>query len=90
MTSFKFKVNDLEYELLDNIIDNLDKMPNLKTLELKSYTSVDSIIYNKLNKKISSMRLINIDIMLYFSISARGPKDKIINVFDGNGITIRK
>ena len=28
MTSFKFKVNDLEYELLDNIIDNLDKMPN--------------------------------------------------------------
>jgi hypothetical protein len=36
------------------------------------------------------MRLINIDIMLYFSISARDPKDKIINVFDGNGITIRK
>ena len=90
MKSFKFRIYDLEYELLDNIIDNLDKMPNLKTLELKSYTSVDSIIYNKLNKKISSMRLINIDIMLYFSISARGPKDKIINVFDGNGITIRK
>ena len=90
MTSFKFKVNDLEYELLDNIIDNLDKMPNLKTLELRCISPVDNTIYNKLNKKISSMRLINIDIMLYFSISARGPKDKIINVFDGNGITIRK
>ena len=90
MTSFKFKVSDLEYELLDNIIDNLDKMPNLKTLELKSYTSVDSIIYNKLNKKISSIGLINIDIMLYFSTAYRGHKDKIINVLDKNGITIRK
>ena len=90
MTSFKFKVFDLEYELLDNIIDNLDKMPNLKTLELKSYTSVDSIIYNKLNKKISSIGLINIDIMLYFSTACRGHKDKIINVLDKNGITIRK
>ena len=90
MTSFKFKVYDLEYELLDNIIDNLDKMPNLKTLELKSYTSVDSIIYNKLNKKISSIGLINIDIMLYFSTAYRGHKDKIINVLDKNGITIRK
>ena len=90
MTSFKFKVSDLEYELLDNIIDNLDKMPNLKTLELKSYTSVDSIIYNKLNKKISSIGLINIDIMLYFSTACRGHKDKIINVLDKNGITIRK
>ena len=89
MTSFKFKVFDLEYELLDNIIDNLDKMPNLKTLELKSYTSVDSIIYNKLNKKISSMGLININIRLYFETSL-GPEDKIINVLDKNGITIRK
>ena len=32
MTSFKFKVGKLDYVLLDNIIDNLKKMPNLKTL----------------------------------------------------------
>ena len=89
MKSFKFKVNNLEYELLDNIIDNLDKMPNLKTLELKSYTPVEKTIYKKLNKKISSMGLININIMLYFEISL-GPKDKIINVLGVKGITIRK
>ena len=90
LKSFKFKVDDLEYVLLDNIIDNLDKMPKLKTLELKSYTPVDNTIYNKLNKKISSMKLINIDIMLYFSISVEGLKDKMVNVLDTNGITIRK
>ena len=89
MASFKFKVFDLEYELLDNIIDNLDKMPNLKTLELKSYTPVEKTIYKKLNKKISSMRLININIRLYFETSL-GPEDKIINVLDAKGITIRK
>ena len=89
MTSFKFKVFDLEYELLDNIIDNLDKMPNLKTLELRCDSPVENTIYNKLNKKISSMGLININIMLYFETSL-GPKDKIINVLDAKGITIRK
>ena len=89
MKSFKFKVNNLEYELLDNIIDNLDKMPNLKTLELRCISPVENTIYNKLNKKISSMRLINIDIMLYLEISL-GPKDKIINVLGVKGITIRK
>ena len=36
------------------------------------------------------MKLINIDIMLYFSITFKGSKDKIINVLDTNGITIRK
>ena len=89
MTSFKFKVFDLECELLDNIIDNLDKMPNLKTLELHCISPVNNTIYNKLNKKISSMGLININIMLYFEISL-GPEDKIINVLDAKGITIRK
>ena len=90
MTSFKFKVYDLEYSLLDNIIDNLDKMPILKTLELKSYTPVDNTIYNKLNKKISSMKLININIKIYLDKLFEGHKDKIINVLDSNGITIRK
>ena len=90
MTSFKFKVYDLEYELLDNIIDNLDKMPNLKTLELKSYTKVDNTIFKKLNKKISSLKLININIMLYLDRLVEDLNDKIINVFDTNGITIRK
>ena len=90
MTSFKFKVNDLEYELLDNIIDNLDKMPNLKTLELKSYTPVEKTIYKKLNKKISSLKLININIMLYLDRSVEGRKDRMVNVLDTNGITIRK
>ena len=90
MTSFKFKVNDLEYELLDNIIDNLDKMPNLKTLELKSYTTVEKTIYKKLNKKISSLKLININIMLYLDRLVEGRKDKMVNVLDTNGITIRK
>lgn len=64
-------------------------MPNLKTLELRCISPVENTIYNKLNKKISSMRLINIDIMLYLEISL-GPKDKIINVLGVKGITIRK
>lgn len=64
-------------------------MPNLKILELRCISPVENTIYNKLNKKISSMRLINIDIMLYLEISL-GPKDKIINVLGVKGITIRK
>ena len=51
LRSFKFKVCKLEYELLNNICDNLEKMPNLQTLELKSYTPVDQIFYDKLKKK---------------------------------------
>ena len=64
-------------------------MPNLKTLELRCDSPVNNTIYNKLNKKISSMGLININIMLYFETSL-GPEGKIINVLDAKGITIRK
>ena len=90
MTSFKFKIHKLDYELLDNIIDNLEKMPNLKTLELKCETAVDKKIYDKINKKISSMKLININIVIYLGDEFFCIKDKIINVFDKNGIMIRK
>ena len=55
MTSFKFTIGKIDYELLDIIIDNLEKMPNLKTLEFKCETQVDICdkkIYDKINKKI--------------------------------------
>ena len=72
------------------LIDNLEKMPNLKTLELKCETAVDKKIYDKINKKISSMKLININIVIYLGDEFFFIKDKIINVFDKNGIMIRK
>ena len=35
LKSFKLKVHNLDFELLNNICDNLEKMPNLKTLKLE-------------------------------------------------------
>jgi len=93
LRSFKFKVCKLEYELLNNICDNLEKMPNLQTLELKSYTPVDQIFYDKLKKKISLLKLNDINIMIYIStsdLSLMHIKDKIINAMIPAGIIIRK
>ena len=90
MTSFKFKVGKLDYVLLDNIIDNLKKMPNLKTLELRCETQVDKKIYDKINIILSSMKLININIRIDIWDMLMKIKDKIINFFSKDGIVIRK
>jgi hypothetical protein len=93
LKSFKFKVSDLEFELLNNICDNLEKMPNLKTLKLESITLVDNIFFDKLNKKISLMKINNYDIVIYNQIknfSLLRIKDKIISVMNFDGIIIRK
>ena len=90
MTSFKFKVGKLDYVLLDNIIDNLKKMPNLKTLELRCETQVDKKIYDKINIILSSMKLININIRIDIWDKLMEIKDKIINFFSKDGIVIRK
>ena len=93
LKSFKFKVHNLEYEFLNNICDNLEKMPNLKNLELKSFTPVDQIFYDKLKKQVSLLKLNDINIIIYKSshdLSLMDIKDKIINVMNFAGIIIRK
>ena len=93
LRSFKFKVNNLEFELLNNICDNLEKMPNLKALKLESITPVDKSFYDKLNKKICLLKLNDIKIAVYNSaknLSLMDIKDKVINLINLDGIIIRK
>ena len=89
---FRFKVGTINIEFLNNICDNLEKMPNLKHLELKCDTNVDNNFYNKLNKKISLLKLNDINIIIYnpLSLSLMHIRDKVINLINNNGIIIRK
>ena len=96
LISFKFRVYEIEFELLNNICDNLEKMPNLKTLELKCEIKVDKNFYDKLNKKISLLKLNDIKIEIlnshHFEYCRNNPYEnlKLINLFNDDGIIIRK
>ena len=93
LKSFKFKVSNLDFELLNNICDNLEKMPNLKTLKLESITLVDNIFFDKLNKKISLMKINDYNIVIYMpktTFSLLHIKDKIISIMTTDGMIIRK
>ena len=89
---FRFRVKNINIEFLNNICDNLEKMPNLKHLELKCDTNVDNNFYNKLNKKISLLKLNHINIIIYNppSLSLMHIRDKVINLINNDGIIIRK
>jgi hypothetical protein len=93
LKSFKFKVHNLDFKLLNNICDNLEKMPNLKTLKLESITLVDNIFFDKLKKKISLLKINDYNIVIYkpnTCFSLMRIKDKIISVMNSNGVIIRK
>ena len=90
LISFKFSSFDIEFELLNNICDNLEKMPNLKTLILKCYIEVDKSFYDKLNKKISLLKLNDIKIELLKPYTYDNENEKLINSFNNVGIIIRK
>ena len=93
LKSFKFRCFKIEFELLNNLCDNLEKMPNLKTLVLKCNIEVDKSLYDKLNKKISLLKLNDINIKIeplkpfkydyYKNI-------KLINSFNESEIIIKK
>ena len=93
LKSFKFKVHNLDFELLNNICNNLEKMPNLETLKLESITLVDKIFFDNLNKKISLMKINDYNIVIYKPktiFSLKHIKDKIISIMTIDGIIIRK
>ena len=93
LKSFKFKVHNLDFELLNNICNNLEKMPNLETLKLESITLVDKIFFDNLNKKISLMKINDYNIVIYNPktiFSLMHIKDKIISIMTIDGIIIRK
>ena len=93
LKSFKLKVHNLDLELLNNICNNLVKMPILETLELKSITLVDKIFFDNLNKKISLMKINDYNIVIYNPetiFSLMNIKDKIISIMTIDGIIIRK
>ena len=93
LISFKFRSFRIKFELLNNLCDNLEKMPNLKTLVLKCNIEVDKSFYDKLNKKISLLKLNDIDI----KIKPLSPYKydyykniKLINSFNESEIIIKK
>ena len=94
LKSFKFRCFKIEFELLNNLCDNLEKMPNLKTLGLKCEIKVDKNFYDKINKKISLMKLedIKIEILQPYADCGYGFENKKLkNSFDEyTGIVIRK
>ena len=90
LISFKFRSFGIEFELLNNICDNLEKMPNLKTLVLKCNIEVDKSFYDKLNKKISLLKLNDIKIELLKPYTYDNENEKLINSFNNVGIIIRK
>ena len=92
LRTFKFKVCKLEFELLNNMCDNLEKMPNLKVLRLACSTEVDKAFYDKLNKKISLLKLNDIKVVISpkYSFLLERNKDKVINLFEVDGIIIKK
>ena len=93
LKSFKFKVHNLDLELLNNICNNLEKMPILETLELVSITLVDKFFFDNLNKKISLMKINDYNIVIYKPgtiFSLMNIKDKIISIMTIDGIIIRK
>ena len=93
LKSFKFKVHNLDFELLNNICNNLEKMPNLENLKLESITLVDKIFFDNLNKKISLMKINDYNIVIYnpkTTLSLMHIKDKIISIMTIDGIIIRK
>jgi len=94
LKSFKFKCYEIEFELLNNFCDNLEKMPNLKTLVLKCEIKVDKNFYDKINRRISLMKLNDIKIEIlrpYASCDYGFENKKLKNSFNEyTGIVIRK
>ena len=94
LKSFKFTCLEIEFELLNNICDNLEKMPNLKTLVLKCEIEVDKNFYDKINRKISLMKLNDIKIEIlrkYADYNIGFENKKLQNSFNEyTGIVIRK
>ena len=93
LKSFKFKVHNLDLELLNNICNNLVKMPILETLELVSITLVDKFFFDNLNKKMSLMEINDYNIVIYNPetiFSLKNIRDKIISIMTIDGIIIRK
>ena len=93
LKSFKFRCFKIEFESLNNICDNLEKMPNLKTLVLKCRIKVEKNFYDKINKKISLMKLedIKIEILKPYANCYGFENKKLKNSFDEYpGIVIRK
>ena len=62
LVSFKFITkNKLDLKIINNVINNLDKMPNLKILIFKAICEIDESTYIKLKEKLLSSNIKNIE-----------------------------
>jgi len=71
LKSFKLVTNTTDYiphyldnlsiNAIKNIIDNLDKMPNLETLIIKAFCSIDQKIYMNIIEKLLLSNIKNIE-----------------------------
>ena len=100
LTFFKFKAKYLEYRPLNNLCNNLDKMPNLKHFELycQEFFRIDKhnllqLLYENLLEKIKSKKIDYIKIEVVTNLYLKGNKidqRKNVNIFDESGIHIYK
>ena len=86
--SLRNNLDNLSFDAIKNVINNLDKMPNLRTIILKFQCEIDSEIYKTLieklllsNIKIIEFEIVNIDGNYY-------SKEELQNIF--KNINIRK
>ena len=98
LVDFKFNSECFSYkvslEVLNNICNNLDNMPNLKIFELNCYSDeINKNYHYQLDKKIMSMNLDIIRIEIIKNLFARVERNQTFgqrSFFNAKGITIYK
>ena len=69
-SKYKFRDYEISISILKNIYNNIDNMPKLKIFKLKCYTrNVDKEFYNKFIRKLLSLNLDQIILLVKFNVS---------------------
>jgi len=71
-------------EIFKNLNNNIDNMPNLKTIDLKFMTDVDKNTYEEFIKKILSLKLESININISFRFDDENDQNTNERYFNNN------